>query len=70
VPAKTTKEFDQLVASLPGFKVFTRHPDTRAERDDPGSIFGAGSYGDVFREVSTRLATKAPAAGEKDTDAA
>jgi hypothetical protein len=53
---RTAEDFDHVVSILPGFKVFTRHPATREERDNPGNIFGVRSYGDAFREISSRLA--------------
>jgi hypothetical protein len=52
---KSVKEFDRLVQDLPGFKVFTRNAETREERDDPHSIFGVQSYGDLSRKVRERL---------------
>jgi hypothetical protein len=55
---RSVGDFDQLVADLPGFKVFNRNPETREERDDPWSIFGVHSYGDLSRKVHERLETQ------------
>ncbi len=52
---RSVKEFDRLVQDLPGFKIFSRNAATREERDDPHSIFGVQSYGDLARKVRERL---------------
>jgi hypothetical protein len=52
---RSVKEFDRLVQDLPGFKIFNRNAATREERDDPHSIFGVQSYGNLARKVRERL---------------